>query len=155
MTFDEPTYMDVDCKICNGKADEMFRRIEVWRNKHWRLTASTYRLVRGFCYLEPIRHIRYITELDGEEAVDFGQVLSRTASSLKTVTNASHIYVYIYGDHIPHLHVHLAPHSDQDLYVNNVVNDENSVANAGYSDIETRSFAVSLSMELSQKFSSG
>ena len=113
--------MVINCSICDGSADETFSRKELWRNDRWRLTYSTFRDVFGFCYLEPIRHIRYITELDGLEADEFGTVLSHITSALRAATGAKLVYVYIYGDHIPHLHVHLAPHMDGDPFTDDVV----------------------------------
>lgn len=110
-----------DCSICDGTADVTFSRREVWRNERWRLSVSTYRDVFGFCYLEPLRHIRYITELDGEEAKEFGPLLAKITSTLKVVTGSRLVYVYIFGDHIPHLHVHLAPHLDGDFFTEDVV----------------------------------
>lgn len=109
------------CAICNGSADEQFKRIEAWSNERWRLTMSTYKAVTGFCYLEPRRHIPYITELDGTEAVEFGSVLANSARAIKTATNAKLVYIYVYGGHIPHLHVHLAPHIEGDIFVDDVV----------------------------------
>lgn len=129
--------MERDCDICTGKADAAFRRSEVWSNDMWRLTASTYRKVRGLCYLEPKRHIRYITELDGQEAAEFGSILAVTSRALKNVTGAQLIYVYIYGGHIPHLHVHLAPHTGDDPYVQDVVRSEREVALEGFSENDT------------------
>lgn len=82
---------------------------------------STYSGVKGFCCLEPKRHIQHITELDGDEASEFGLVLAKSARSIKKTFGAKLVYVYIYGDHIPHLHVHLAPHVDGDIYANDVV----------------------------------
>jgi diadenosine tetraphosphate (Ap4A) HIT family hydrolase len=113
--------MSVDCSICNGKADEEFKRVEVWSDELWRLTMSTYKQVRGFCYLEPRRHIPYITDLQGREAAGFGSIISRAARAIKSATGAKLVYVYIYGDHIPHLHVHLAPHVDGDIFVDDVI----------------------------------
>ncbi|MDG7001109.1 MAG: hypothetical protein JRN15_18600 [Nitrososphaerota archaeon] len=115
--------MDEECSICNGKADALFKRIEVWSNRRWRLTTTTYCAVKGLCYLEPVRHIRYITEIDGQEASEFGAVLSSAASALKSATGAELIYVYIYGGHIPHLHVHLAPHREGDVFYDDLVKD--------------------------------
>lgn len=109
------------CDICSGKADETFKRIEVWSNDRWRLTMSTYKAVSGFCYLEPKRHIRYINELDGTEALEFGSMIARASSAIKNATKSKLVYVYIYGGHIPHLHVHLAPHHDGDIFVDDVV----------------------------------
>ena len=110
-----------DCAICSGKADDTFKRFEVWSNERWRLSMSTYKAVRGFCYLEPKRHIQYITDLDGKEALEFGSVLAIVSNAIKYATNAKLVYVYIYGGHIPHLHVHLAPHKDGDIFVDDVI----------------------------------
>ncbi len=113
--------MKEDCSICNRKADIDFNRVEVWSSSLWRLTISRYSSVRGFCYLEPIRHIEHITDLDGREAETFGRALADAASSIKESTGSELVYVYIYGDHIPHLHVHLAPHRTNDIYADDVV----------------------------------
>ena len=121
MKIEDRSVMSDKCAICNGKADKEFNRIEVWSNDTWRLTMSTYRAVRGFCYLEPKRHIPYVTELNGAEAAEFGPIIARTTRAIKNATDAKLVYVYIYGDHIPHLHIHLAPHIDGDIYANDVI----------------------------------
>jgi diadenosine tetraphosphate (Ap4A) HIT family hydrolase len=108
-------------QICNKKADEIFKRVEVWSNRNWRLTMSLYSALKGFCYLEPKRHIPFITDLDGKEALEFGSILANVANALKSATNAELIHIYIYGGHIPHLHVHLAPHKEGDLFVDDVI----------------------------------
>lgn len=109
--------MSEACVICDfAAADSSFGRVEVWRDALWRLTTSVGPgdPTPGFSYLEPIRHIRYIHELDGEESSTFGPVLARCASALKEATGAELIYVYVFGGGIPHLHVHLAPHTAGD-----------------------------------------
>lgn len=140
---------DKNCKICNGSADTEFKRIEVWSNKNWRLTASTYKSVKGLCYLEPKRHIRYITELDGEESIEFGSVLSNITNAIKEIFQAHLVYVYIYGGHIPHLHVHLAPHTENDIFYDNIVKDDGLVSNdfLDYSEID--SFIENFKLKLS------
>jgi diadenosine tetraphosphate (Ap4A) HIT family hydrolase len=102
---------DEDCALCNVPAvDADFGRVEVWRDDLWRLTMSIGPgdPTPGFSYLEPLRHIRYVHELDGEESATFGPVLARCAAALKEATSAELVYVYIFGGGIPHLHVHLA-----------------------------------------------
>jgi hypothetical protein len=49
-------------------------RTEAWRDELWRLTASLVAEVPGFCYLEPLRHVPHITDLEGREAATFGPV---------------------------------------------------------------------------------
>jgi diadenosine tetraphosphate (Ap4A) HIT family hydrolase len=52
--------------------------------------------------------------MDGDEASTFGSVLARCASALREAAGAELVYVYIFGDHIPHMHAHLAPHVEGD-----------------------------------------
>jgi diadenosine tetraphosphate (Ap4A) HIT family hydrolase len=80
----------------------------------WRLSTLTHGQVPGFSFLEPTRHVRYLEELDGEEAATFGGVLARAATVLKEAAAAERVYVYVFGGGIPHLHVHLAPHTEGD-----------------------------------------
>lgn len=91
-------------------------REQVWEDAHWRLTTSVGQNdpTPGFSYLEPKRHIPSIADLDGEEAVTFGPAIARSTRALKEATGAEAVYVYVFGGHIPHLHVHLAPHTDGD-----------------------------------------
>jgi diadenosine tetraphosphate (Ap4A) HIT family hydrolase len=113
------------CIICRGRAgDPDLDRIQVWENDHWRLTVSLTAEVLGFAYLEPKRHIPYITDLDGEEAGTFGAVLTRVSTALKDETNAERVYVYIFGDGVPHLHVHLAPHRAGDALNSTMIKGE-------------------------------
>jgi diadenosine tetraphosphate (Ap4A) HIT family hydrolase len=119
------TEPDPSCLICRGVAgDAEFQRIEVWQDSLWRLTVSLAAEVPGFAYLEPKRHIRDITELDGAEAATFGPVMAKVTAALKAETGAELVYVYIFGGGIPHLHVHLAPHREGDALNEQMVRGE-------------------------------
>lgn len=114
-----------DCAICAGATrDDELERIEVWRDTHWRLTVSTSSEVAGFAYLEPLRHIPFITELDGAEAASFGPAIARCTRTLREVTGADVVYAYIFGDGVPHLHVHLAPHRAGDALNDQMIRGE-------------------------------
>jgi diadenosine tetraphosphate (Ap4A) HIT family hydrolase len=117
--------MKTDCVICAGlKGDEALHRIEVWRDDLWRLTLSLDAEVLGFAYLEPLRHIRSIADLDGVEAASFGAVIAKVSQSLKEATGTDFVYVYIFGDGVPHLHVHLAPHRPGDALNSQMIRGE-------------------------------
>lgn len=114
-----------ECPMCRGAAaDEELERSEVWQDAHWRLTVSLSSEVAGFAYLEPKRHIRYITELDGSEAATFGPAMARSTRVLKEATGAEVVYAYIFGDGVPHLHVHLAPHRSGDALNDQMIRGE-------------------------------
>ncbi len=105
------------CALCDGPAaDAEFGRTPVWENDLWRLstTIGGHNTVAGFSFLEPKRHIPYITDLDGEEARTFGATIARCSAALKEAAEAELVWVYVFGGGIPHLHVHLAPHRTGD-----------------------------------------
>ena len=117
--------MTEDCIICAGRGgDDALSRIEVWRDDLWRLTVSFDSEVLGFAYLEPHRHIATIADLDGPEAASFGTTIARVSQSLKAATDAEFVYVYIFGDGVAHLHVHLAPHRDGDALNSQMIRGE-------------------------------
>lgn len=111
--------------MCRGAAaDEELERVEVWADAHWRLTVSLAAEVPGFAYLEPKRHIAFVTDLDGDEARTFGTVLAASTRALKEATGADIVYVYVFGDGVPHLHVHLAPHRAGDALNDQMIRGE-------------------------------
>jgi diadenosine tetraphosphate (Ap4A) HIT family hydrolase len=100
-----------ECVLCRGTAGDVeLQRIQVWEDALWRLTVSLDAEILAFSYLEPKRHIPHVTDLDGDEARTFGDVLARVSRVLQEETGAELMYVYIFGGGVPHLHVHLAPH---------------------------------------------
>ena len=104
-----------ECVLCRGAAgDAELQRIQVWEDALWRLTLSLEAEVLGFAYIEPKRHIPHITDLGGDEARTFGEVLARVTHVLREETGAELVYIYIFGGGVPHLHVHLAPHRPDD-----------------------------------------
>lgn len=103
--------MTEDCLLCRvADADAFFARRRVWTDEHWRLSVVLQGPVVGFAHLEPHRHIPYLAELDGPEATTLGPVLARASAGLRAATGADKVYVYVFGDRVPHLHFNLAPH---------------------------------------------
>jgi diadenosine tetraphosphate (Ap4A) HIT family hydrolase len=105
----------VDCLLCQwNDADRELNRIEVWQDALWRVTVSLAAPVPGFAYLEPKRHIPYITDLDGDESATLGATLARVTSILQDETEADLVYVTVFGDRNAHLHFNIAPHVEGD-----------------------------------------
>jgi diadenosine tetraphosphate (Ap4A) HIT family hydrolase len=106
------------CLLCDpAAADRRFSRTRVWEDELWRLSVVLQGPVPGFAHLEPKRHIPYVTDLDGAEAATFGGVLARVTAALREAADADKIYAYVFGDHVAHLHVNLAPHRPGDALV--------------------------------------
>ncbi len=87
--------------------------MEVWRDDLWRLSMSRHGATRAFGYLEPLRHIPYLADLDGAEAATFGPAIARACAVLREASGAALVYAYVFGGGIPHLHVHLAPNTPE------------------------------------------
>jgi len=98
------------CVLCrSAEGDAELDRVLVWEDDWWRLTTSRRASVVGFSYLEPKRHIPYLADLGGVEAASFGPTLARVARLLRDATGAEFIWALVFGEHVPHLHVNLAP----------------------------------------------
>lgn len=99
--------------LCHvSDADAYFKRVRVWADGLWRLSVVLQGPVAGFAHLEPHRHIPFITDLDGPEAATLGLVLASATAAVRTATGADKVYVYVFGDCVPHLHFNLAPHHE-------------------------------------------
>lgn len=63
----------------------------------------------GYLMVEPRRHVSLLGDLTDEEAAAMGVVVNRLSRALRDVIGAEHVYSFVFGDRVPHLHVHLAP----------------------------------------------
>jgi diadenosine tetraphosphate (Ap4A) HIT family hydrolase len=63
----------------------------------------------GGFIVEPKRHLPTWAELNDEEAETIGKVIRDVSRALKKIVNAEHIYVFVLGHHVPHLHVWVVP----------------------------------------------
>jgi len=63
----------------------------------------------GAFIVEPKRHVPTWAELNDNEAETLGRVIRDVSKVLKKSVNAEHIYVFVIGHHVPHLHVWVVP----------------------------------------------
>lgn len=63
----------------------------------------------GWLLIEPRRHIPTLAELTDEEGRAIGQLAARLSRALKAVIDAEHIYAFVIGHAVDHLHIHLLP----------------------------------------------
>jgi histidine triad (HIT) family protein len=64
---------------------------------------------RGYLVAEPVRHVAGMADLTDSEAAALGLLVTRLARALKEVAEAEHVYSFVIGDVLAHLHVVLAP----------------------------------------------
>jgi histidine triad (HIT) family protein len=63
----------------------------------------------GWLLVEPKRHLPGLGEQTSEEAKTSGLVIARLSRALKACEGAEHVYAFVLGHHVSHLHVHLLP----------------------------------------------
>jgi diadenosine tetraphosphate (Ap4A) HIT family hydrolase len=76
---------------------------------HAHLGESHDSVYLGWLVVEPRRHIPGIAELNDDEAERIGLLVARLSRALKTTQGSEHIYLFVMGHAVPHLHVHLLP----------------------------------------------
>ncbi|HTK07688.1 MAG TPA: HIT domain-containing protein [Ktedonobacteraceae bacterium] len=63
----------------------------------------------GWLLVEPKRHISGLAEQTSEEAQISGLLIARLSRALTLCEGAEHIYAFVLGHHVSHLHVHIMP----------------------------------------------
>lgn len=63
----------------------------------------------GQLLVEPLRHAPGLGDLTDAEARAVGLWCARASRALRDVSGAEHVYAAVFGDGVPHLHVHLLP----------------------------------------------
>jgi diadenosine tetraphosphate (Ap4A) HIT family hydrolase len=61
----------------------------------------------GWCFVEPRRHVGALGDLSDAEAGAVGRLVARLSRALQAELQAEHVYAFVLGDRVPHLHVHL------------------------------------------------
>jgi len=61
----------------------------------------------GHLFVEPKRHASELADLTEEEAQAIGLYTSRLARALMETEGMEHVYAFVLGDGVPHVHVHV------------------------------------------------
>jgi histidine triad (HIT) family protein len=59
--------------------------------------------------VEPKRHAPGLADLSDVEAQALGLLVARLSRALKASESAEHVYAFVLGDLVPHLHIHVVP----------------------------------------------
>lgn len=68
--------------------------------------ATTY---LGYLMVEPKRHAPRLFDLTDAEAQAIGLMIARLSRALRDSEHAEHVYVFVIGDGVPHVHFHVVP----------------------------------------------
>jgi histidine triad (HIT) family protein len=63
----------------------------------------------GHLIVEPRRHAPGLGDLTDAEAAALGLWCTRASRALRDAAGAEHVYAAVFGNAVPHLHVHLLP----------------------------------------------
>jgi len=72
-------------------------------------TMGSPTVYRGYLMVETKRHVAGLGELSDDEAAAVGRLVNRASRALRDAAGADHVFAFVYGTGVPHLHVHLAP----------------------------------------------
>jgi histidine triad (HIT) family protein len=64
---------------------------------------------RGYLFAETQRHVPTLGALTDAEAQALGLLVTRLSRALEARAGAEHVYAFVPGDHVPHVHVHVVP----------------------------------------------
>jgi histidine triad (HIT) family protein len=104
-----------DCFVCRKQRGDIVLpggvvyEDELVYASHMALPDDQERIVLGTLFVEPKRHVPGIGDLFRPEAERVGWLTSRLAAALQASERAEHVYVFVLGHHVPHLHVWVAP----------------------------------------------
>jgi diadenosine tetraphosphate (Ap4A) HIT family hydrolase len=106
---------DVECFVCRkhrGEIDEPSGAIYddgLVRAGHALPGPDGSPAYLGYLFVEPKRHAAGLGDLTDEEARALGLLATRLSRALIRAQGAAHVYAFVFGDNVPHLHIHVIP----------------------------------------------
>ena len=96
-----------DCLICDKHAAadaglQVFRDEEVYVGH----LPAIPRVYLGHLFVEPLEHLPGLADLSAVQGAALGRTLQRASATLMEA-GMEHVYAFVFGDSVPHLHVHL------------------------------------------------
>ncbi|MBA4494062.1 HIT family protein [Paenactinomyces guangxiensis] len=104
-----------DCFICKKHRSEISTKAGwIYGDEHLQvfhrpLLGQEKKVYLGYLMIEPNRHIQGLDELEDIEAQAVGVMQARLSRILKRELKAEHVYSFVIGNHVPHLHIHIVP----------------------------------------------
>jgi len=103
----------IDCLICRKHRGEIqvpggaVYEDDLFYAGHAQIRAGQSQAYLGYLMVEPRRHARGVEDLLPAEAARLGPLIARLARGLRESEGAERIYVLVFGEQVPHVHVHI------------------------------------------------
>lgn len=110
-----PQTDETDCMVCRKQRGEIqvaggaIYEDELLYCSHALFASGEQTAYLGWLAVETRRHIPGLAELTDLEGQALGLLVARLSRALKTVQQAEHVYAFVMGHGVPHLHLHLLP----------------------------------------------
>jgi histidine triad (HIT) family protein len=104
-----------DCFVCRKHRGEIpvpggwIYHDDLVRVSHLSIPDGEIGVYLGWVVVEPNRHAPGLGDLTKAEAQRVGLVVSRVSRALQESEGAEHVYAFVLGHHVPHLHVYVVP----------------------------------------------
>lgn len=102
-----------DCVVCRKHKGEVAApggvifENELIFISHAQLWGNEKEHYLGHLFVEPKRHVAEVADLTDEEAQMIGLCTTRAARALMHTESMEHIYTFVIGDGVPHVHIHV------------------------------------------------
>ena len=107
------TLAEAGCFICRKHRGEIalpggaiFHDDQVYIG-HAQLRPDEATAYLGYLMVEPKRHVPGLEGLRDDEAQLLGLWVARMSRALVAVVGADHVYAFVIGDRVPHVHIHV------------------------------------------------
>ena len=104
-----------DCLVCQKQRGErpapggILYQDDLVYASHVYLPEDRSDVYLGWLVLEPKRHAPNLADLTADEAQRVGLLSSRLSKAMMTALDIDHVYAFVLGHHVAHLHLHLFP----------------------------------------------
>ena len=105
----------VDCLICRKHRGEVpvpggtIAEDGLVYTGHAQIRLGQTTAYLGYLMVEPQRHVPGLQELRDDEARALGSWVARLSRALVAEAGAEHVYAFVLGDQVAHVHVHVVP----------------------------------------------
>ncbi len=109
------TETDADCFICRKHRGEIhipggaIAEDDLVYAGHAQIRPGQTTAYLGYLMVEPQRHVPGLQELRDDEARALGSWVARLSRALVAEAGAEHVYAFVLGDQVAHVHVHVVP----------------------------------------------